>query len=301
MELGQKLLQLYSSTPIGSFLVCLMSLIFTIFFNTSLGVSVWDAINPLKILFFSFSHESWWHFVVGVLVFPLAANKFEKEKGTLYFLYSFFFLQVLLGQLFIWTMKLLQVLSLFTWNMDEIKVSGLDLMFMVFITIEAMDLNSDLNTIEPRESQVPKFMYPVGFMFLLELVLWDFLCTRHAVGIILGYLYAQKVFFGLFPSPFTLGNLESVKVLQPVVKSNIYVPIPGAISLETAETSTRQGAKSGSFLDQVRGFVGNSSNSQYVKIEQGQMENGLLEKDQLWDDLDEPPEDWDENSSEAKI
>jgi membrane associated rhomboid family serine protease len=97
MELGQKLSQLYSSTPIGSILIILISIIFTLLFDSSLGVSVLDAINPFKLLFFSFYHGSWWHFIIAVIVFPLAAAKFEKEKGTLNFLYSYFVLQVLLG------------------------------------------------------------------------------------------------------------------------------------------------------------------------------------------------------------
>jgi hypothetical protein len=182
--------------------------------------------------------------------------------------------------------------------MDAIKVQGLDLMFMVFITIEAMNLDSDMLQLDPRDSQVPKFMYPVGFMFILEFILWDFLCTRHAVGIILGYLYAQKVFHGIMPSPYTLGNIESLQVLQPVVKSNMYVTHPGAISLDSPETAQRQGQNKESFLDQVRGLVGKNSNSQYVKIEEGQMENGLLQKDQLWDDLDEQPGEWEDGADD---
>lgn len=283
-QLGQKLVQIYSGTPIGSLVIMALSLFFTIFnFNLSIKVSILDAINPLKLGFFTLYHNSWWHSLIAFLVFPLGSVRFEREKGTLATIYSFFLFNFILGQLFIGTSYLLKVLSLFTWNMDAISISGLDISFMAFITIEAMNLESDLNSIPPMDQQVPKFMYPVGFMFLLELVLWDFLCTRHLVGIVLGYLYSQKIFHGITPSAFTFGNIESMTVLQPIVKSNIYVPHPGAITLDGNTTSVKRE----SFLDQVRSFVGNQ-NSQYVAIDEENAGNVLLEnKDPLWDDMDE--------------
>lgn len=263
-----------------------ISLFFTILnLNVSLRVSLLDAINPLKLGFFTLYHSSWWHCIIAFLVFPLGSVRFEREKGTLATLFSFFLFNFILGQLFIWTSYLLKILSLFTWNMDLISISGLDISFIAYITIEAMNLESDLNSIPPVDQQVPKFMYPVAFMFLLELVLWDFLCTRHLVGIILGYLYTQKVLHGITPSAYTFGNFESISFLQPLVRSNIYIPHPGAITLD-GDVNTSSHRRE-SFLDQVKSYVGNK-NSQYVAIDEENVGNGLLErKDPLWDDMDD--------------
>ena len=292
-QLGNKLLQIYSETPIGSLLILIFSILFTLFnLNLNVGVSFLDAINPIKLLFFTLSHGSWWHAVIAILVFPLASVKFEREHGTLALLFFFLAFNVILGQLFIWISYILKILSLFTWNMESIGISGLDISFMVFITIEAMNLDSSINSIPPIDNTVPKFMYPVSFMLILEVILWDFLCTRHLIGIILGYFYSQKVFHGITPSPYTFGNIESIPFLQPVVRSKMYVPHPGAISLD----SETQGQKrESSFLDQVQTFVGNR-NSQYVSIDEGrEAENELLQtKDELWDDLEENQQSWEE-------
>ena len=187
-QLGDKLLQIYSGTPLGSILILSLSFLFTIFnWNVSLSVSLLDAINPFKLGLFTLFHDNWWHAVIAWIVFPLASVKSERELGTFGFLFAFFIFNFISGLLFIWSSYILKILSLFTWKMEKILISGLDISFMAFITIEALSLDSDLNTIPPIDNQTPKFMYPVSFMFLLEFILWDFLCTRHLVGILVGY------------------------------------------------------------------------------------------------------------------
>ena len=96
------------------------------------------------------------------------------------------------------------------------------------------------------------------------------------------------------PSPHTIGTLESFGALQAVVRSKLYIPYPGAITLD-GEGGSQTNTVQESFLSQVRNLVGNK-NSEYVEIHEAGTGDGFLKtEDQLWDDVEETHQDWEDN------
>jgi hypothetical protein len=78
-----------------------------------------------------------WHWIVGMVLFPLAASRTEREIGTLQSLYLLLVLNAATGLLYVIPTY---ILSFFVSDWSRAAIAGLDIPFMAYLTVEAMAL-----------------------------------------------------------------------------------------------------------------------------------------------------------------
>lgn len=147
-----RLWSLYQDQPLGTKLVTFLVYTFTaieiLFFSgkrpllNALSLSPDDVFShPLTLLWRLFLYPlvffGPWHWIVGILLFPLGASRREREIGTLQFLFLFLLLNAATGLFYIFPTY---ILSFFVNEWSKSAIVGLDIPFMAFLTVEAMAL-----------------------------------------------------------------------------------------------------------------------------------------------------------------
>ena len=97
-----------------------------------------------RLLGYAFLHYGPVHFILACLLYPLAAGKIERDVGTFQFLYINLLLSVLVAILYIVLTWILELMTFFYMDASTQCVAGLDSLFLVFLTVEALAVDDPL-------------------------------------------------------------------------------------------------------------------------------------------------------------
>lgn len=151
----------------------------------SLKGSGWGIVNLLGLLFNQLMNRTIWLYLLYIFVFPLAAAGVEQEVGTFQFLWLFQILGLITSALYILTVNLL--FFFLPWQKDY--VSGIDIAFFTFVTIEGLygrglyDIASRKGLVIAREF----FFLPFFVLFMaITLFFGDSNLIPHILAAIVG-------------------------------------------------------------------------------------------------------------------
>ncbi|KAI8908012.1 hypothetical protein EDD86DRAFT_247959 [Gorgonomyces haynaldii] len=283
VETAQKV---WYAVPFGTALVMVISTIlfmFNFFASPypSLCLASTNTTSVFAVEFNSLVHKGPWHFIVSILLFPLASAGVEQALGTIGFLMLFLSGSLLTSLIYIFVTWFL---SFFvpSWGYD--CVGGLDIPFFMFLGIEGLSRRGLFEITTKMGLQIPDTLYTLPYL-LIVFVLMPFSTW-------FGHLNFLGFLDPMMPTNTQLSQWESAGLFQYVVKSSNFVPCPGGVQLpmpgsypdEMLNPRTNTTEAQGSFFTRIQNAF-SKEKYQPISGNEHQEVDALL-----WDDRDEHPE-----------
>ncbi|KAJ3306235.1 hypothetical protein HDV03_000155 [Kappamyces sp. JEL0829] len=183
----------------------------------------------LSLLGNQLTHDSVWHQVIAVLMFPFVAAGVEVELGTFQFLWVFFSTGMVTSFLYVFVVWVFSF-AFPSWGYS--CVGGLDIAFFTFLMIEALN-GRGLYELSGRFglASVPRELFFIPFFILLAVVLPFNSWYAHLIGAAVGTLFYLGLFDVILLPDAAINALETAGILSWYYSRSNFLVKPGAVQL----------------------------------------------------------------------